>query len=41
MGAIICLALLAIVFVTIVYEIGYCNGYEADKRENSDEKESD
>lgn len=41
MGAMICLAFLTIVFVAIVYEIGYCDGYEADKRENSDEKESD
>lgn len=32
MGAIICLVLLALAFVAFVYEIGYCNGYEADKK---------
>ena len=41
MGAIICLVLLAFAFIVFVYEIGYCNGYEAYKRENSDEKEND
>jgi hypothetical protein len=41
MGAIIGIVFLAVVFVVLVYEIGYCNGYEADKRENSDEKEND
>ena len=38
MVAIICLVLLALAFVAFVYEIGYCNGYEACKGESDEEK---
>lgn len=38
MGAIIGLILLALCFVAIIYEIGYCNGYEACKGESDEEK---